>query len=247
MTRLACPGCGSPFTPGVACPHCSPQWRTADTLPPPLVAGSEVRQDGIRGEVPSQRPSLTDPEIALLVERREMNERLASIDDALKQLMPLVNRTERLEASVDRWVSTMSDVNSHLSARLAEGKGHRNGIVGKRLMLVDDEPDFRGVLEREFAKCGVILTVARNAEQAEALLGELPMGYLDAALIDVRLPNGRSGFDVASDVRAMHPQCRVVLITGWLDDAITREAQALGAITVGKPIEFDALKALLFP
>lgn len=221
----------------------------ADTeRPPPLIVpGLGVTEDGIRGEVPSQRPSLTDPEIALLIERREMNERLASIDDALRQLMPLVNRTERLEATVDRWVSTMSDVRSHLSARLAEGQGHPNGITGKRLLFVDDEPDFRGVIEREFTACGVMLTTARSAEQTEQLLDELPAGYLDAALIDVRLPKGRSGFDLASDVLSKHPQCRVVLITGWLDDVVLREAQALGAVAASKPIQFAALKALLFP
>jgi CheY-like chemotaxis protein len=231
------------------CPVTDP---AADTeRPPPIVEpapGLTILEDrDLPGGVSSQRPSLSDTEIAMLIERRETNDRLASIDEALQQLMPLVRRTERLEESVNRWVSTMSDVNSHLSARLAEGKGHRNGIAGKRLLLVDDEPDFRGVLEREFTECGVMLTAARSAEQTEALLMELPLGYLDAALIDVRLPGGRSGFDIASDVLARHPACRVVLITGWLDEVVMREAQALGAIAASKPIQFAALKALLFP
>jgi CheY-like chemotaxis protein len=223
------------------------------TLPPPpgvtVIPDGGVSADGVHDAFPSRQPSLHDPALLYAQEYRGVQDQLASIMGKLDELLPLVDalgtRMTRVESRFDGVDTTMSDVKSHIAAREAEGKGYRNGCAGRRLLLVEDEPDLRTVLVREFGNCGVIIAEARTAEQAEELLSEMDPGYLDAALIDMHLPRGRSGYDLASIVRDTQPQARVVLHSGYPLDL--REAQALGAIAAAKPASFSTLKALLFP
>jgi CheY-like chemotaxis protein len=222
------------------------------TLPPPPVAvipALGVTADGVREPFPTDRPSLSDPALLYAQEYRGVQDKLATIMSRLDELLPLVDalgtRMTRVESRFDGVDETLASVKSHIAAREAEGKGYRNGCAGKRLLLVEDETDLRTVLAREFVNCGVIIAEARTAEHAEELLSEMDPGYLNAALIDMHLPRGRSGYDLAAIVRDGQPQARVVLHSGFPLDL--REAQALGAIPAAKPASFATLKALLFP
>jgi DNA-binding response OmpR family regulator len=65
---------------------------------------------------------------------------------------------------------------------------------------------------------------------------------LRAAIVDLRLP-GRDGWWLIRRIRTERRTHRlpVVLITGFLDDAVVSRARALGCECLGKPFSFDEL------
>ncbi len=101
----------------------------------------------------------------------------------------------------------------------------------------------------------MLKTVGRFAQQlgfevafrssGEEALASLPEIKPDAILVDLRMP-GSSGIDVLHAVRAAHPDCQVILMTGnaTVDTAI--EAVRSGALDyLTKPFDFDRLRGLL--
>ena len=68
--------------------------------------------------------------------------------------------------------------------------------------------------------------------EAEALLLDFAIAP-DLALLDVMLP-GTSGVEYAAQLRRRFPGIRVVLMTGWMDDAVVAAAE-LSAQVLFKP------------
>lgn len=81
----------------------------------------------------------------------------------------------------------------------------------KQIFIVDDHPVFREGLvvlvnrEADLAVCGE----ADNALQAQTAVGRLKP---DLVLADISLP-GKSGLELIKDIRAMHPEMAVLVIS----------------------------------
>jgi len=113
----------------------------------------------------------------------------------------------------------------------------------KRVLIVDDEPLNRDLLRRVLHseyECA-------EAEDADAAVAALESeSPFDIILCDQLMP-GRSGTELAADVRARWPRVAFLLITGYDDDPSVREAKARGLVSkvVTKPWTARGLKALL--
>jgi CheY-like chemotaxis protein len=97
-----------------------------------------------------------------------------------------------------------------------------NGSV----LVVDDDPEFRGIARRLLATFG--LDVAGEADSAEAAViaaGALRPG---AVLVDVGLPD-RDGVDLARELSALPWRPRVVLTSTDTEAATASEIEASGA------------------
>ncbi|MBI5546152.1 MAG: response regulator [Deltaproteobacteria bacterium] len=109
-----------------------------------------------------------------------------------------------------------------------------------KILIVDDEPVILTVLQSILARTDREFLVAETAGQALSLAGRCPS--LEVALVDKNLPD-RTGLDVARELKHLHPDVEVILLTGYasLDSAI--EAVKVGAFDyIQKPIEdFDDL------
>ncbi|HEY3451409.1 MAG TPA: response regulator [Myxococcales bacterium] len=109
-----------------------------------------------------------------------------------------------------------------------------------KILLVDDEPVILTVLRGILARDDREFATAENAAQALQLAHE--SASLEVALVDKNLPD-RNGLEVARELKHMHPDVEVILLTGYasLDSAI--EAVKVGAFDyIQKPIEdFDDL------
>lgn len=85
-----------------------------------------------------------------------------------------------------------------------------------RMMLVDDHEIVRGglraLLERrpQFQVVGEAGSVAEAETEADRLLP-------DVIIMDVRLPDG-SGVEACREIRAKHPQIKVLMLTSYADD-----------------------------
>ena len=79
----------------------------------------------------------------------------------------------------------------------------------KNILLVEDDPDVRPLMEHALLEAGYGVDVAMGVAQARALL---TIGSYDLVLTDGRLPDG-SGIEIADD--AKRRGIRAVLITGF--------------------------------
>jgi DNA-binding response OmpR family regulator len=78
------------------------------------------------------------------------------------------------------------------------------------VLIVDDEKVISITLGQIFRGKGYEARTAYSAEEAMPILdGWAP----DLAVLDVSLP-GMNGVDLAIRVKALHPECRVLLISG---------------------------------
>jgi DNA-binding NtrC family response regulator len=111
-----------------------------------------------------------------------------------------------------------------------------------RILVVDDEPSIRRILQVTFEKLGHMADVAEDADQAmNWVRGE----DYDCVVTDVTMP-GRSGYELLRDIKALKPNVPVVIITAY--GTIPQAVQAIrdGAFEyVTKPFDLEVLKKVV--
>lgn len=111
-----------------------------------------------------------------------------------------------------------------------------------KILIVDDEPNIRRILQMAFEKAGYVVSMAEDANIAlEALEKEQP----DCVITDVTMP-GRSGYELQREIRARYPELPVIIMTAF--GTIPQAVQAIrdGAFEyVTKPFDLDALKKVI--
>ena len=110
------------------------------------------------------------------------------------------------------------------------------------MLVVDDEPMNRDLLRRVLYRDYQIL----EAGDAEAALVLIAGKTIDAILCDQVMP-GRSGTDLAREVRRRAPATALLLLTGYEDAPEVTRALVDGVIdeVVGKPWVAAQLKEVL--
>lgn len=112
----------------------------------------------------------------------------------------------------------------------------------KTVLIVDDEPDIRQLLDITLGRMGLKTQVAADLEQAHAVLSE---GVTDLCLTDMKLPDG-NGISLVEHIQEQYPDTPVAMITahGSVETAIT--ALKAGAFDfISKPIELERLRNLV--
>src|SRR5215470_12332923 len=77
------------------------------------------------------------------------------------------------------------------------------------ILIVDDEPDMREVLEEYFAAQGYATLGAESAAAARSLVAQHPV---DLALLDINLP-GEDGLSLARHLRERYARIAIVMLT----------------------------------
>jgi two-component system alkaline phosphatase synthesis response regulator PhoP len=105
--------------------------------------------------------------------------------------------------------------------------------VGRRILIVDDEPYILRILSFKLRREGFVTFEAESAESAEQLLSEHDV---DLVLLDVALATPTNGFDLAAGLRrnARTKHLPIIMVTarGFAADVLRgREVGAAGYIT----------------
>lgn len=113
---------------------------------------------------------------------------------------------------------------------------------GKRILIVDDEPNIRRVLESAFEKEGYRTASAEDGRRA---LEQLDAEQIDILLTDVTMP-GMSGYELQREAASRWPDMPVIVMTAY--GTIPQAIQAIrdGAYEfVTKPFDLDHLKKVV--
>lgn len=100
-----------------------------------------------------------------------------------------------------------------------------NGKI--RIMLADDHPLFIEGLsmmlrrEPEFELCGI-------ANNGREVLEMLPTTNPDLILLDINMPK-MNGLETIKYIKQSYPSVKIVMLSGYFDDAIIKEAKLKGA------------------
>lgn len=119
----------------------------------------------------------------------------------------------------------------------------------QRLLLVDDDVEYAEILAEALTRRGCRVTSAHTVADALALAAQQPF---DDAVLDLRLAHEAaqgsvgSGLSLIAPLRALHPEMRILLLTGYASIATAVEAIKLGATHyLAKPSSADEILAAL--
>ena len=91
----------------------------------------------------------------------------------------------------------------------------------EKILVVDDVDTIARVYARFLERQGYEVRIAFNGEQA---LEEWNKFHPDLIISDIRMPK-RSGFELANTIRKKAPKQKIILMTGYADEAEVLEQQ----------------------
>ena len=115
-------------------------------------------------------------------------------------------------------------------------------MKGKRVLVIDDEPDILELLDITLSRMGLEVSTALTLKDGRRALANQ---QFDLCLTDMRLPDG-NGLDLVGEITRDYPQLPAAVITahGKVEDAVT--ALKVGAFDfVSKPVDLADLRNLV--
>ena len=112
-----------------------------------------------------------------------------------------------------------------------------------KILLVDDEPDFRSSMEKFFLRRKLDCATASGCMEALELLGR---DNFDVVVMDMSMP-GLGGLECMAEVKKMHPHIEVIILTGHasLQGGVTGLKKGAFDYCL-KPVDFDELLEKIF-
>jgi two-component system phosphate regulon sensor histidine kinase PhoR len=111
-----------------------------------------------------------------------------------------------------------------------------------RILVVDDEKRIRDGCHKVLTQEGFEVD---RAETGEAGIKMIEEAHYDIVLLDLKMP-GLSGFDVLGNVKALHPDTVVIVITGYATVDHSIEAMKKGAFDfIPKPFSPEQLRVVV--
>ena len=106
------------------------------------------------------------------------------------------------------------------------------------MLVVDDEPGVRQSLQLVFNKMYRVIEATAADEAIQKVTDERP----DVVLLDIVMP-GTDGLDVLKQMKSIHPDCQVIMLTALNTARIAFAAKGTGAFDyVTKPFDVEELR-----
>ena len=111
-----------------------------------------------------------------------------------------------------------------------------------RLLLVDDDEIYCGILARALSRRGLDVSVAFDRDAALRTACDI---IPELAVVDLRI-DAASGLELIPELLAINPDIRIIILTGYASIATAVAAIKLGAVHyLTKPADADAIMAAI--
>ncbi len=115
-------------------------------------------------------------------------------------------------------------------------------MITKPVLIVDDEPIVRESIRDWLVEAGYQVRTAATGEEALRLVSNQDFGVI---VLDIRLP-GMTGMKVLTEVKAVKPDIKSIIITAYPTPEFQDEAVKMGAIDfLVKPVVPEDLERLI--
>jgi DNA-binding response OmpR family regulator len=182
-----------------------------------------------------------DPTIAVVVATAETDadvHRQALAFGAVAVLVKPVAPADLLAALAGATPSSPSPIAVASSLIEAPSPSGRPAVLAARVLVVDDDPEVRAMLEEFLTTQGY---QPRGAADGATAVREIVQAPPDVVLLDIEMP-GFSGIEALPTIRAVAPHVAVIMVSGTNDVELSKRALACGAFDyVVKPIDFAYL------
>ncbi|HDZ91294.1 MAG: response regulator [Deltaproteobacteria bacterium] len=107
-----------------------------------------------------------------------------------------------------------------------------------KVLMVDDEEQFRATTSKILTRRGYETTVAESGEEAVEVLKKSPQ---DVVILDIRMP-GMDGHEALAHIKKIDPDVQVIMLTGHGGGESARESLEHGAFDyLNKPCDIELL------
>jgi len=114
----------------------------------------------------------------------------------------------------------------------------------KQVLLVDDEPELLAALS-DFLGLDSDLYAVHTAKGGQEALEIINRENINLVVSDIQMPE-ITGLHLLTEIRALHPHIRVILMTGYGTDTIQQEAEQKGCLHfLNKPFQVEHLRNLI--
>jgi two-component system, NtrC family, nitrogen regulation response regulator GlnG len=115
-------------------------------------------------------------------------------------------------------------------------------MTSEKILIVDDDESVRWVLKKSLEKEGFVTSLAKDASEAFARIGE---GGVTVVLMDIRMP-GMTGLDALDRIQGMSRGISVVIMTAQATMQNAIEAMRRGAFDyITKPFDLDEVNIII--
>ena len=95
----------------------------------------------------------------------------------------------------------------------------------RKILIIDDQPGIRLLLNEVFKKEGYTPLLAANGMEALKIVEEEPV---DCVLLDMKIP-GMNGLEILQHLKAKNEKVPVIMMTAYGEQGLIDEAKKLGA------------------
>ena len=267
MSPILCTRCGYANCPGARGGHCSSELRPGETTGTADTQLMRAVRDTDRSEPPdpealTERESLPDgfgrishveiapapsvdpPAGMSRITLEVLFSELQAMRSGLDHLDMIGRQVNGLELAMRLLQQQQAQANSAITTVMhLVGGPLPKTLAGRALLLVEDNPELGTVQYRAWKDAGADVALQRTRASAMAWLDRCDR--LDAAIVDVRLPDG-SGLEVAERIQHTWPDAALIITTGYSTEQYAADAMRLGATLLAKPyLPVDAVTRAL--
>ncbi|MDD5679192.1 MAG: response regulator, partial [Kiritimatiellae bacterium] len=112
----------------------------------------------------------------------------------------------------------------------------------KTILVIDDEPAILKYLKTILSGLGYAV---RTACDGSSGFKEAKNNDVNLIVSDVNLPGEISGMDAIKKLRALRPECPIIILSGYPSEDRLKEAEELNVEFLTKPFEIPFLATLL--
>lgn len=155
-----------------------------------------------------------------------------TFERGLVEHMPVADKTDRCPPA---------DMNSDKLKRFRQRRRKKGKL---RIVLIDDENQFRQMVRQFLERCGHEVLEAANGEEGVELFFKMPA---DIVISDVIMPQ-KEGIEAVLEIKRQFPDAKIIVVSGggWYGTEVDFDmAKKLGALTLKKPFELQELAAAI--
>lgn len=110
------------------------------------------------------------------------------------------------------------------------------------ILIIDDEQVILDYLEMVLTKLGYDVITACDSVSG---CNDAKNPRVKLIISDLNMPGEMSGISLIRELRALRPDCPVIVLTGYPTDSLLKEAEELNVEFLTKPFEIPFLNSIL--